>query len=182
MDRILFSNYSDLEDYMIEHAEEGKMVYAVLFYDDATKLAKELLKHDVTEIKNITLHEADYDNYDKEFYVCLDSDMWIDISEAYHGDLKYHKAGYYIYGDPDAIGLISEDADFRVVNAGDGCSYMAEIKIGEEDKELHDLCKTYYNAKDDETKTIDEMLKDEFKDMERFTDDLKFVLEMLKRK
>ena len=180
MDKILFVDYADLADYMIDHAKEGKMVYAVLFYDEAKELTKQLLTHPETKIRNLTLHEADYDNYDKEYYVVLDSDMEVDVSEAHHGDLQYHKEGYYFFGDESCIALLSEDADYRVIKAGDGCSYMAEITIGDlEDFDFNeDEFALLAVNKNGDMEPIDKLIYKELKNMEVF--DLKSLFNTLK--
>ena len=131
MDKIVFKTHSDLAEYMLKNASEGNTVYAVLFYEDARKLLKELLLFDKTEVNNIELNEPMWKRYDKEFYVVLDENFGVDIEEAYHEKNKYHDAGYYKFGDADienTIALMDGEANSKIIAAA-GKSHCVEIEI-----------------------------------------------------
>ena len=158
MDIISFLSHADLADYMYEKATDGKTVTAVLFYDDAKTLLKELACFQDTTIEGIEIHEPFFDGYDKEFYVTIDDELCIWVEEAYHEDEGTGFKGYYRFGGNDVIALIDSKANSLVIKAVDKSSYIAEISVAEDI--CHD-CKCC-ESRDD---CIAEEFEDGFRDL-----------------
>lgn len=129
MDTISFLSHADLAEYMGEKALEGKTVTAVLFYEDAKVLLKELACFEDTTIENVEMHEPVWKGYDKEFYVTIDDSLCIWVEEAYHEVEETGFKGYYRFGGEDVIALIDSEASSLVVKAADGSGYIAEIEV-----------------------------------------------------
>ena len=99
--------------------EETSTVTAVLFYDTAQELAKQMLGYDDIEIGNIDFFEAD--NREKEFYVTLDCNMVLFVKPAFN-DLCYEKA------DTEVL-FLDGDANSRlaIINS-DGLQFELDLK------------------------------------------------------
>lgn len=134
-----FLSHEDLAEFMIEMAlDEGKTSYAVLFYEDARQLLKELSAYEETIIDNIELSEPISKGYSKEFYVVLDTDLHLTVEEAWHDENEYHEGCYYRFGDRNVLALIHSDANSKVISAADG-SDCYEIEITEIPEEDFDI-------------------------------------------
>lgn len=135
-----FENHEDLAEFMMDIVKEDeKIVYAVLFYEDARQLLKELASYNETIIGNIELTDPLNKGYNKEFYVILDSEYRIDVEEAWHDKNEYHDQGYYWFGDKDVLALVHSDVNSKVIEATDG-STCYEIEIEEDlEKSFKDI-------------------------------------------
>lgn len=71
MKTIKFIDFDEMAYDMMQYAESGKDVTAVLFYEDAGKLMKNLLVYDNVLPGWIELEDVNYNDYDREFYVSL---------------------------------------------------------------------------------------------------------------
>ena len=129
MDTISFLSHEDLAEYMGEKALEGKTVTAVLFYEDAKVLLKELACFEDTTIENVEIHEPVYKGYNKEFYVTINDNLCIWVEEAYHEVEETGFKGYYRFGGEDVIALIDSEANSLVIKAADESGYIAEIEV-----------------------------------------------------
>ncbi len=116
----------ELAQNMMSKTEDFDLVYAVLFPDEAMALTKELLTIKGTTIGTITLEEVEYDNYEKEYYVCLTDDYKVSVERAYHEANEYHGAMYYTIG--GAYVFIDEDASSTIVSTAENCVF-AELKV-----------------------------------------------------
>lgn len=121
---------------MIEKTEDFDIVYAVLFYNEAKKLLRELLAYDSVSVKTITLEDPWYDGYEKEYYVSLSGDSELRIEKAYHEANVYHDAKYYTIG--DAYVYIDEDANSSIVCQAVDCVF-AQLKISGKMKDDDDM-------------------------------------------
>lgn len=102
MKRIVFNDHSTLAAVMLESAKHGKTVYAALFYDDAVALMREFMKIPSINCGGIDISPYDYNGYDMEYYVSIDSDFLLNVEEAYGEANKYHGGGYKLY-DADEV-------------------------------------------------------------------------------
>lgn len=94
IDVIHVEDYDKLSNLMYELAYEGFVVCCVMSHTKAFELLKEIAVYDDIQLGSIQLQNEDYSGYDREYYVTLDSDMYLDIAPAwYKGDDK-HSAGY----------------------------------------------------------------------------------------
>lgn len=129
-----FKNYEELASQMIfdalESKEECSLISAVLFYEDAQKLIKELLRFKDTSIGCIEIDPPYFDNYDKEFVVSFSDDLEVWCERAYLTKEEPHsREGYLgldseiLYLDGGANSAILCDADY------DKC-YQLEINEG----------------------------------------------------
>lgn len=129
MDTISFLSHADLAEYMADKALDGKTVTAVLFYEDAKTLLKELACFEDTTIENVEIHEPIYKGYSKEFYVTIDDTLRIWVDEAYHEVEETGFKGYYRFGGEDVIALIDSEANSLVIKAAAESGYIAEIEV-----------------------------------------------------
>lgn len=86
MRRYYFKNYEELSDYMIDKAQDGFYTVAVLFYDDALELLRELMFHNDIEFEALDIKPEQYDGYNKEYYISLTDDMVVSVEPAYVGN------------------------------------------------------------------------------------------------
>lgn len=121
MRRTLFDDYEELSDYMIDKAQDGFYTVAVLFYDDALGLLRELMRYDDVKTEVLDIEPKEYDGYDKEYYVSLADDMVVSVEPAYSD-------GRYLSAEAD-ITLIHGDASSAIIKniPDDKC---LEIYIG----------------------------------------------------
>jgi hypothetical protein len=148
MDTYIFLSHESLADYIYSEAAKGKSVVAVLFYEDAKRLLKELARYKETSFDDIELHDCLYDGYDDEYYIIVDEDLCIWSERAYNEVEETGFKGYFRFGDEDVIALIDGDANSQVIKAAEGCDYIAEIEIVDdtccddecEFCEFHDEC------------------------------------------
>ena len=150
MDTISFLSHADLAKYMVKKAFDGKTVTAVLFYEDAKVLLKELACFENTAIENVDMHEPIYKGYGKEFYVTIDDNLCIWVEEAYHENEEKDFKGYYRFGGEDVIALIDSEANSRVIKAAEGSEYIAEIGVIADTRYDSECCEHHdeYNAED----------------------------------
>ena len=132
MDAICFLSHGDLAEYMCDKALDGKTATAVLFFEDAKVLLKELACFEETTLENIEIHEPIWKGYSKEFYVTIDSDLCVWVEEAYHENEETGFKGYYRFGGEDVVALIDGHANSQVIKAAVDSGYIAEIEIDED--------------------------------------------------
>ena len=131
MRRNFFESYEKLSDYMIDKAQDGLYTVAVLFYDDALGLLRELMRYDDVEIEALDIKPAEYDGYSKEYYVSLADDMVASVEPAYVG-------GRYLNAEAD-LTLIDGDANSAIIKnlpenkCHEICVGITEDEIGDYD-------------------------------------------------
>jgi len=74
MTRIYCGTFYDLAGWMQDQAEGGSIVSAVLNYEDACKLIHALMRWTEYSKLSMDIHDADYENYDEEYLITIDSD------------------------------------------------------------------------------------------------------------
>ena len=114
MKTVKFSSIDELAYDMVQHAESGKDITAVMFYEDAGKLLKELLAFSNVKPGFIELEDSAYDGYEKEYYISLISEIdckefSIFVEKAYKSGLGFNrdKTGY-LFTDCDIAYLHGE--------------------------------------------------------------------------
>lgn len=107
MKQLKLKNISDLAEYMLEHASDGLNVDAVLFYDDAASLMREILLYDV-DTGYIEIAKSIYAGYTKEYYVTLSDDMVLSVEPAMSD-------GKYKTSEPDLM-IIDGNASHHIVD------------------------------------------------------------------
>jgi hypothetical protein len=84
MERFLINNVSEISDVMYEKIEDGyEDVEFIGFYEDAIVVIKGLLSYDDTEVYQVEIEPEEYDGYDKEYIVSIDSERGIWCEKAY---------------------------------------------------------------------------------------------------
>lgn len=107
MKRKVFKTYKSLADTMVSEAQHGNYIVAVLFYDDAKELMRELLKRNEVDFESINIEPEYYGGYAKEYYVSIAEDMIACVEPAIcNGD--------YLSADAD-ITLIDGEASSRII-------------------------------------------------------------------
>lgn len=144
MRRYYFKNYEELSDYMIDKAQNGFYAVAVLFYEDALRLLRELMFNNDIDVGALDIKPEQYEGYNKEYYVSIADDMVVSVEPAYVGNR---------YLDTEAdITLIDGSASSTIIK-NLPVTKCCEIKIGDIDD--CDFVEDYDN-KDDE---LDELLE-----------------------
>lgn len=140
MKRIFFDNHEELCEYMIDKAQDGMYSVAVLFYDDAIKLIREMMMYDDIEIESLEIKPYEYDGYDKEYYVSLANDMIASVELAFVD-------GRYLDAEAD-LTLIDGNANSAILKhlQENKCH---EIYIGENEDSYNDHCKECDICNDD---------------------------------
>lgn len=148
MRRNFFEDYEELSDYMIDKAQDGIYTVAVLFYDDALGLLRELMRYDDVDIEALEIKPEEYDGYDKEYYVSIADDMVASVEPAYVG-------GRYLDADAD-LTLIDGDANSAIIrNIPENKCHEIYIGISEDEMEGYDFDSIY----DDEDDELDEVFE-----------------------
>lgn len=118
----LFNNHKELSDYMIDNALDGLYTVAVLFYEDAIRLTKELMINAGVEAIALDIEPTEYNGYDKEYYVSLNEDMTVFVEPAFVD-------GRYLDAEAD-LTLIDGNANSAILKHIQGIKCF-EIRIGE---------------------------------------------------
>ena len=108
-DSLIIETYDDLAQTMLQCSGYGVLISAILPYEGARQLVKELATYEDTSIGSLELYDSMWDGYDKEYCVCVDDDMQISVEKAWHDKNEFHKAGYYDFD--NELVFISADSD-----------------------------------------------------------------------
>lgn len=129
MDKYTFENHGDLSGYMADMAQDGYSTIAVLFYDDAIKLMRELMYYEDISVDAIDIQPYPHKGYDREYYVTLADDLVLSVEPAYYDDR-------YLMTDADII-LVSGKAHSSILKVLDNkkCREL-EIDLSEDIWEL----------------------------------------------
>lgn len=148
MRRNFFGDYEELSDYMIDKAQDGYYTVAVLFYNEALGLLRELMSYDDIELEALDIKPEEYDGYDKEYYVSLADDMVASVEPAYVD-------GRYLNAEAD-LTLIDGDASSAIIkNIPENKCREIYIGISEDEMEGYDFDSIY----DDEDDELDEVFE-----------------------
>lgn len=158
MDRLFFDDIAELGNFMYESADEQSVVVSsVLLYDKAVELIRWLMAYDDITIGSINIENEDYNGYDKEFYVTLDSDLVLDVAPAYKYKTAKTSAGYTDI-DADLI-LYDGDVNSRIAIQSE-CLNKFEIVFEEECEDSSYDCGTCpHRELSEKVIGISEMLK-----------------------
>lgn len=121
---------------MLDCAENGKYVYAVLFFDAAVAVMRNLVCYDDVSVFNINLNDPMCNNYNKEYYISLDPEYTLAIDPAWTDKNQYHDAGYLNY-DADVV-FIDGEAKAKIIDACETKAEMVELDMS--DCDLEDSC------------------------------------------
>lgn len=89
----VFEDFDMLAEYMIDYADEGKVISAVLFYDEAIELMRELLVYEEVEPVLLDISDPKFNGYEQEYYITLTSDYQLCIENAFaNGVYLTHEA------------------------------------------------------------------------------------------
>lgn len=145
MREFIIETFEDLADEMFEIASEGKFVSAVLDFEDASTLTRELLMYECVSIENIRL-DIDED----EFYVSLTPDHELYVEFVKNGDQYMSMETDYIYLDGNInskiIKHIKADVFFEIVKEDiecyddcEDCEYCYLLEGCDDDDEFDDI-------------------------------------------
>jgi len=132
MDRLYFDDYIDMAEYMYDEATDDIYIVAVLYYEDAIKLLRELLSFDDVEISALDIEPPLYNGYDREYYVSLDEYKTLSVEPAYVGD---------IYLNTDADKLLIDGAAHSGAISDMPLDHCYEVLVDEIDDEFAE-CET----------------------------------------
>ena len=71
MKRVYFGDMKNLAAFMIGEAKDNKTVYAIMFYDEAKDLLRELMLYHELDVWGIEIAPPEWDGYCKEFYLAI---------------------------------------------------------------------------------------------------------------
>lgn len=94
MEKCYLDDIFDLAELMYDHALKGKLIYATLFFEEATALMRSLLEYDSVSIGHARISEESSDGYNKEYYVVLDEDLVLSVEPAWSDNDEWCEAGY----------------------------------------------------------------------------------------
>lgn len=152
MRRNFFEDYEELSDYMIDKAQDGLYTVAVLFYDDALGLLRELMRYDDVEVEALDIKPEEYDGYDKEYYVSLADDMVASVEPAYVG-------GRYLNAEAD-LTLIDGGANSAIIkNLPENKCHEIYVGITEDEMEGYDFESDCNNEDDNEDDALDDIFE-----------------------
>ena len=134
MERLYIDDFDALANIMHEKALQRKTTYAVLFYDEAIELIRELMVYCDVDVNSIDIAAGDFNGYFKEYVVSLSSDMMLDVEPAWHGANEYVSEGYLWIGSADTI-YIDGDASSSILKDVEGNVYELVFSDDEYDDE-----------------------------------------------
>lgn len=88
MKRVYFGTMEELAAFMASEAEEKRSSVAVLFYDEAKELLRELLMYEEVDLNSAELRSPEWDGYNKEYYITLtpELDLFVEQAVGENGD------------------------------------------------------------------------------------------------
>lgn len=108
MKSITFNDIKSLADYMIVQSIKHKLyIVATVFYDDAIKLIKHILKDDDIKISILDISPFNLNGYNREYYVSISEDYKFAVEPAF-------SEGRYLDTMADVM-LIDGDARYNIV-------------------------------------------------------------------
>lgn len=137
IDVMTMSDYEHLGTVMYELAEDGLVVCSVLSSEQAFELLRELSIYDDVQLGSIHLQNGDYECYDREYYVTLDTDMVLDIEPAWHNGDDKHSAGY-AYNEADVFFFDTNASAAVMLPYQNKTCY--ELRFGDVDYDEDDIC------------------------------------------
>lgn len=138
IDIIKMPNYKKLSDLMYDVASLGLVVCSTLSCEQAFELLKEIVSCNNIQLGSIYLQDEDYNGYDREYYVTLDSDMVLDISPAWHKGDETHSAGY-AYNEADVYFFDGDSRAAIMREYQDKVCYELRFYDVNENKQLHNI-------------------------------------------
>lgn len=132
MDKMGFKSYEEIAAFMTATAhDEEKDVCAIVFFEDAAKLIREILLFDDVTISFLELHDEEWNGYNKEFYVTLTSEMELFVEAAF-------RDGIYICPGV-SLALVDGDANSKVLQSLEDADRI-EIYIDDSSEEYEGNC------------------------------------------
>lgn len=159
----VFEDFDMLAEYMIDYADEGKVISAVLFYDEAIELMRELLVYEEVEPVLLDISDPKFNGYEQEYYITLTSDYQLCIENAFAN-------GVYLTHEADVV-LFDGDVNDKVYQACNSDEFD-EINVCEDDIcehcELKDCCSQSPYNKDVELEDDEDDVDDSRIDMSAY--------------
>lgn len=140
IDIITMSDFEHLSTVMYELADSGFVVCSVLSNEQAFELFRELSVYDDVQLGSISLQNGDYDCYDREYYVTLDTDMVLDIVPAWHKGDEKHSAGY-TYNEADVFFFDTDAYATVMLPYQDKLCYELRFSDDCDEDTVDDICK-----------------------------------------
>lgn len=137
MKKRYYAAYEDLCEEMIKLAVSGEIPVAVLHYDGAASLIRELLLYDEVDIGAIDIEPEDFNGYNKEYYITLGKDLLIYVDPAYY--INDDGEGIYLNACGDEV-FYGGDVSSKIIAVNDGVPYEIEIEDELEEESCGDCC------------------------------------------
>ncbi len=132
MKRIVFYDFCDLADCMIDKAKNEVDVSAICHFEYASSLLHELIKKNCM-VSSIDISDYSFDGYDREYLISLNREHEIIVKPLY----SYKKDGYkrdgYLYHEGEFV-YIHQDCCSEILNYVTG-DHLYEFSVAELDKD-----------------------------------------------
>ena len=155
MEQKKFLDYKDVAHYMISQHNTGKDIAAVMYFNAAETVIREILKNDEIKIGHFEFESEEYD-YCGEYVVELMSDNTISVEPEYRYD-EDRDGGYYVFIDDDIV-LLDGDVHSSIIGKCE-TDTVIEICFDDATKDSSNYHNTYNR---------DEMIDDMFDSIFRF--------------
>lgn len=153
-------DYTELVDEMLEKVAQSDktIVCAVVFYENAMDITKELFCRDGVIASALDIEPEEYGGYSKEYLITITQEDFA-VEKLWHEDNQYHKAGYFGY-DADYL-YIDSNANSKAIKSEN--AEIIELDFDDEEDECdgcecRDCCECGLEITEDE---LDELLDTE---------------------
>lgn len=134
MQKIKAKSAFEIAAMMIDAALDGKYAYAILYFDAAAALIRNLLGCEGATISSISISDPEYYRYSKEYYVSLDPEFVVSCEPAWHEKNEYHDAGYTGF-DADIV-YVDGEAKAKILESCTTKAAMFELDLTECDLDM----------------------------------------------
>lgn len=139
MRKLVFDTHEEISEYMVSTAQDGKCVEAIVYYEDAIDIMKDLAQFEDVIFECFDIAPYDYEFYDKEYYVYLAEDMTLSIMPA-SSDGKYLKSIADIH-------LVYSDASSSILKyLEDGEKIEFDIYICDEEEDFNEIMDNIFDG------------------------------------
>ena len=138
MKRIVFYDFCDLADCMIDKAKNEVDVSAICHFEYASSLLHELIKKNCM-VSSIDISDYSFDGYDREYLISLNREHEIIVKPLY----SYKKDGYkrdgYLYHEGEFVYIPKMIMGHRIHEESETTAAIVDNKRTEEEFEM--FCK-----------------------------------------
>ena len=173
MKKITINSIEELAEIMHDDAHDGNCVTAILFYDEAIKLMRELMSYDCIIPESFEISPVDFNGYDKEYFVQLGNDMMLAVEKAWRENIPLYCLGDISYIDRNVSDAVKDKNEAFCVYV----DFDSDINDDNCECDLCDDC--IYDDKLDKLIASAKVVKDKDGDIVEYKFDLDLFLDYL---